>query len=81
MRGFASGADGRIRRAGIGARADLTYDVKWLGDSLGPSRPSNSWTLKAAKKPMMIIGQGALARPDGAQYWRRAGSWRPRPGC
>jgi NADH-quinone oxidoreductase subunit G len=55
----------------IGEPADLTYDVQMLG--AGPetlaaiadgSHPFAD-VLKAAKKPLVIIGQGALARADG----------------
>jgi NADH-quinone oxidoreductase subunit G len=58
--------------AAIGAAADLTYGVEWLGDTPGvltsllDGSSKFAETLKAAKKPMLIIGQGALARPDGA---------------
>jgi NADH-quinone oxidoreductase subunit G len=53
--------------AAIGAPADLTYPVQWLGES--PSAlTSNPFidVLKGAKKPMILIGQGALTRADGA---------------
>ncbi|MCZ8106636.1 MAG: NADH-quinone oxidoreductase subunit NuoG [Burkholderiales bacterium] len=55
----------------IGEPADLTYDVQMLG--AGPetlagiadgSHPFAA-TLKSAKRPLVIVGQGALARPDG----------------
>jgi NADH-quinone oxidoreductase subunit G len=51
----------------IGERADLTYDYNYLG--AGPE------SLKAlladsgaieGKKPLVLVGQGAVARPDGA---------------
>ncbi len=50
----------------IGEQADLTYTYKYMGAGvetlLGPdARPP-----EGAKKPMMIIGQGALMREDGA---------------
>ncbi|MGE0416186.1 MAG: NADH-quinone oxidoreductase subunit NuoG [Acetobacteraceae bacterium] len=56
----------------IGPMGDLTYPSEALGD--GPSvlnalRDGShpfAAVLKAAKKPMIIVGQGALARPDGA---------------
>jgi NADH-quinone oxidoreductase subunit G len=56
----------------IGERADLTYDATHLGAGpetladVADGRHSFAETLKAAKKPMILIGQGALARPDGA---------------
>ncbi|MGB8840260.1 MAG: NADH-quinone oxidoreductase subunit NuoG [Aliidongia sp.] len=57
----------------IGPKLDLTFPVTQLG--LGPevltdlADGNHSWvpTLKQAKSPMLIIGQGALARPDGAE--------------
>ena len=55
----------------IGAAADLTYRTQHLGDGPGvlnalldASHPFAE-VLKAAKNPMIIVGQGALARPDG----------------
>jgi NADH-quinone oxidoreductase subunit G len=49
----------------VGAAADLTYPVRHLGD--GPSAlGAFTDTLRDAKKPMIVLGQGALARPDGA---------------
>ena len=49
-----------------GEAADLTYDVTMLG--AGPNDLTGDFiqVLRDAKKPMVIIGQGALARPDGA---------------
>ena len=57
----------RTKIAAIGAPADLTYKVEWLGD-VPALLADNSFiaTLKAAKRPMLIIGQGALRREDGA---------------
>ncbi|BBF92231.1 NADH-quinone oxidoreductase subunit NuoG [Blastochloris tepida] len=56
----------------IGEAADLTYDAQHLGagpDTLaeiaGGRHPFAS-VLKAAARPMVLVGQGALARPDGA---------------
>jgi NADH-quinone oxidoreductase subunit G len=58
----------QIPIASIGAAADLTYPVEHLGE--GPSALGQLGafgdTLRAAKKPMIVLGQGALARPDGA---------------
>lgn len=65
----------------IGAKADLTYSHTWLGE--GPSAIGNlpeefAAKLAAAKRPMVIVGQGALARPDGAAVlaaaWKLAAS-------
>ncbi len=64
----------------IGPNADLTYDVRHLGDGpdaigrIGEIDAPFHDALKAAKHPMVIIGQGALARPDGAAVL--AASWR-----
>jgi NADH-quinone oxidoreductase subunit G len=60
----------------IGPAADLTYPVTHLGD--GPSALTALGdlgdVLRAAKKPMIVLGQGALARPDGAAVL--AAAWR-----
>ncbi|MGE5540108.1 MAG: NADH-quinone oxidoreductase subunit NuoG [Gemmatimonas sp.] len=56
----------------VGTAADLTYRGEHLGDSpkvlieIAEDRHAFAETLKNAKKPMLIVGQGALARPDGA---------------
>jgi NADH-quinone oxidoreductase subunit G len=63
--GFAVGA--------IGPRVDLTYKADWLGEGtrtledLATGRHPFAETLKNAKKPMLILGQGALRRADGAR--------------
>jgi NADH-quinone oxidoreductase subunit G len=58
----------RMPIAVIGPQAELTYSAQWLGD--GPSTLGalgDFWNvLQIAAKPMIIVGQGALARPDGA---------------
>jgi NADH-quinone oxidoreductase subunit G len=64
---------GGFKIAAIGPTLDLTFPVVQLG--LGPevlddlAGANHSWgeVLKGAKKPMLILGMGALARPDGAQ--------------
>ena len=50
----------------IGEKADLTYPYSYLG--AGPETLAKFEIHEPAKaqKPMFIIGQGALARPDGA---------------
>jgi len=53
----------------IGEKADLTYDYDYLG--AGPDSLSNldggfRSVLEKAERPMILIGQGALARDDGA---------------
>jgi NADH-quinone oxidoreductase subunit G len=56
----------------IGERADLTYSYEHLGAGpetladVAAGRHAFANTLKAAKAPMILIGAGALARPDGA---------------
>jgi len=63
---------GRFPVGRIGAKgADLTYRHEHLGEGasvlralLDGSHPFME-TLKAAKNPMVILGRGALARPDG----------------
>jgi NADH-quinone oxidoreductase subunit G len=63
----------------IGAAADLTYDIAHLGTSaadlaglIDGSHPFAA-TLDAAKKPMIIVGQGALAEASTlAACWKLA---------
>ncbi|TCK28498.1 NADH dehydrogenase subunit G [Ancylobacter aquaticus] len=55
----------------IGEPVDLTYPYDYLGagsDTLADLLASGSFaeTLKGAKRPLILIGQGALARADGA---------------
>jgi len=56
----------------IGERADLTYSCDYLGagpDSLADlaaGRLPFADTLKKAQRPLILLGSGALARPDGA---------------
>ena len=63
----------------IGEGADLTYGYEHVGTGgkelagLAKKRSGFIKTLKDAEKPMIIIGQGALAREDGAQVLRAAG--------
>jgi NADH-quinone oxidoreductase subunit G len=63
---------GGFKAAAIGPMLDLTFPVIQLGE--GPevladlADGNHTWieTLKAAKFPMIVVGQGALAREDGA---------------
>ncbi|MDR3436660.1 NADH-quinone oxidoreductase subunit NuoG [Telmatospirillum sp.] len=63
---------GGLTVAAVGPKADLTYRHEDLGDdpailaAIADGSHPFSATLAAAKRPMLIIGQGALARPDGA---------------
>jgi NADH-quinone oxidoreductase subunit G len=56
----------------IGEPADLTFPYAFLGGGPGTLKDlvdaGHSFTdvLKRARRPMLILGQGALARPDGA---------------
>src|SRR6267154_47208 len=56
----------------VGERVDLTYPYQYLGagpDSLAElaaGRGDFAAAVKAAKKPLVLVGAGALARPDGA---------------
>jgi NADH-quinone oxidoreductase subunit G len=63
---------GGVKIASIGPQVDLTYKYEYLGAGptsladLAAGKMAFAETLKAAKKPMLILGQGALARADGA---------------
>lgn len=65
-------ADNGARIGNVGEAFDLTYDTEQLGagaqtlQDLASGSHSFANVLKDAKRPMLIIGQGALARPDGA---------------
>jgi NADH-quinone oxidoreductase subunit G len=57
----------------IGSDIDMTYPMTHLGDGpdalqkLADGKGDFAKVLKAAERPMIIVGQAALARPDGAQ--------------
>ncbi len=63
---------GGFKAGMIGPAHDLSYPVTRLGEGgaaltdLVEGRLDWAETLKGAKNPMLILGQGALARPDGA---------------
>jgi NADH-quinone oxidoreductase subunit G len=63
---------GGFKLASIGPETDLTYPVETLGEgpdtlaAIAEGRHPFAEKLKAAKKPMLILGQGALRRTDGA---------------
>ena len=63
---------GRLPVGVIGDAGDLTYDVEHLGASpslitgLREHAAEFAEKLSRAEHPMIIVGQGALARPDGA---------------
>ncbi len=54
--------------AAIGVPTDLTYAVEWLGEDPGAIARAGAaeGVLGRASRPMIILGQGALRRPDGA---------------
>lgn len=62
----------------IGSSADLTYKVDEYGDdaslldSILGGKHEAAKALKAAKKPMIMVGQAALARADGAAILKAA---------
>jgi len=64
---------GGFRVAAIGPALDLTFPVEMLGEGgealNALARGEGRWSevLRAAKAPMIVLGQGALARPDGAR--------------
>ena len=63
---------GKLKVGVIGERADLTYPYDYLGagaESLAELEAGNGGfadALKGAANPMIIVGQGALSRADGA---------------
>ncbi len=63
---------GGFRVGVIGADEDLTYACEHLGDgakdleAIAGGRTDFAKHLKDVEKPMIIVGQGALTRPDGA---------------
>ncbi len=64
---------GGFKAAVVGPQADLAFKHEWLGDSpavladIAAGRHPFFEVLKSAAKPMLILGQGALARADGAE--------------
>jgi NADH-quinone oxidoreductase subunit G len=64
---------GGFRVAAIGPGLDLRYPAELLGDggdvlnALAAGDHPWAQVLREAKAPMLIVGQGALARPDGAR--------------
>ncbi|MDC0650260.1 NADH-quinone oxidoreductase subunit NuoG [Alphaproteobacteria bacterium] len=68
----------RMQVAVVGPKVDLTYDADFLGqdpailDALVDGSHKFAAKLKKAKRPMIIIGMGALARADGAAMLGKA---------
>jgi NADH-quinone oxidoreductase subunit G len=64
---------GGFRVAAIGPALDLTFPVEMLGNSgdvlSAVAAGAHSWAavLRDAKNPMIVLGQGALGRPDGSR--------------
>jgi NADH-quinone oxidoreductase subunit G len=62
---------GPTKIALIGAKVDLAYPHEYLGAGpetlaeVASGKHAFAEVLKAAKRPMVIVGQGAFARPDG----------------
>ncbi|TCT35202.1 NADH-quinone oxidoreductase subunit NuoG [Martelella mediterranea] len=62
----------------IGENADLRYEYEYLGagpqtlNDLAGGQLSFAETLKNAKRPIIVIGQGALSREDGMAVLSRA---------
>ena len=62
----------------IGQPVDLTYPYEYLGDGpaalagVGDGEGDFSDVLKAAKRPVILVGQAAVARADGAAVLREA---------
>jgi NADH-quinone oxidoreductase subunit G len=69
---------GGFKMARIGAKADLTYPVEELGagtdtlTALAKGELGFADLLREAKRPMVILGAGALARADGAAVLAQA---------
>ena len=70
--------NGKTRFGVIGEQADLTFGYDYLGAGAktltGLAKSKNDFVaaLKAAERPAIIIGQGALARADGAAILKAA---------
>jgi len=69
---------GKVRIGVIGEQGDLTYAYDYLGagsktlSGLAKSKADFVTALKAAERPAIIIGQGALTRADGAAVLKAA---------
>jgi NADH-quinone oxidoreductase subunit G len=67
-----------LKVANVGAVYDLTYPVQQLGaganvlEAIANGSHDFARVLKDAKRPMLIVGQGALARKDGAAILKLA---------
>ncbi len=67
-----------LQIANLGETRDLTYPVQQLGtlpetlDELASGSHPFAGVLRKAKRPMLILGMGALSRADGAEVLSRA---------
>jgi NADH-quinone oxidoreductase subunit G len=67
-----------VKLANIGEEYDLTYPVEQLGktadvlDAIAGGSHPFAQVLKDAKRPMLILGPGAIARADGAEVLKLA---------
>jgi NADH-quinone oxidoreductase subunit G len=63
---------GQLKIGVIGDKAELTYDYDYLGagvetlNDIAAGKHSFADVLKGAKTPIVLVGAGATARPDGA---------------
>jgi NADH-quinone oxidoreductase subunit G len=70
--------NGNLRAANVGQPYDLTYPVEQLGtsasilESLADGSHAFAEVLKIAHHPVLILGSGALVRPDGAAILKLA---------
>jgi NADH-quinone oxidoreductase subunit G len=65
----------------IGPQAELTYHAEWLGEgpsTIGALPEEFAKLIEGARRPMVIVGQAAISRPDGgavlAAAWKLAAS-------
>ena len=70
---------GELQVFGVGAPHDLSYETTWVGagpqtlNDIFDGRTPAADALRNAKKPVIIVGQGAVAREDGAAVLNMAG--------
>jgi NADH-quinone oxidoreductase subunit G len=70
--------NGHMRIGVVGEQADLTYDYDYLGagpttlSGLSKAKSDFVKALKGAQRPAIIVGMGALGRPDGAAVLKAA---------
>ena len=57
---------GDIKIGLIGEKSDLTYEYMYMGAGAETLASPTMKPPEGSKKPMLILGQGALSRPDGA---------------